>query len=57
MVGMPQVSGKDLNETYKGISTTSTILCCSSVPLFPLPCTLASCGFLLPTAKDAQPVS
>ena len=57
MVGMPQVSGKDLNENYKGISTTSTILCCSSVLLFSLPCTLASCGFLLPTAKDAQPMS
>lgn len=57
MVGMPQVSGKDLNEHYKAISTASTILCCSCVLLFPLACTLASCGFLFPTEKAAQPAS
>lgn len=54
MVGMPWVSGKNLNDYCKAISTPSTLLCCSSLLRFSLSCTLASCGFLLLTEENAQ---
>lgn len=59
-----QANGRNATGLRKGLErelqkhrAPSTILRCPSVLLFSHSCTLASCGFLLSTPKDAQPAS